>query len=35
MKFTWDPQKASNNLRKHGVHFDEAMTVFKDPLDTV
>lgn len=32
MKFTWDPQKASNNLRKHGVSFDEAVTVFKDPL---
>lgn len=32
MKFTWDPQKASSNLRKHGVSFDEAVTVFKDQL---
>jgi uncharacterized DUF497 family protein len=32
MKFAWDPQKASSNLRKHGISFDEAVTVFKDPL---
>src|SRR5207253_6656783 len=25
-----DPRKASGNLRKHGVSFDEAMTVFAD-----
>lgn len=30
MKFEWDPRKASSNLRKHGVSFDEAMTVFAD-----
>jgi uncharacterized DUF497 family protein len=30
MKFEWDPRKASGNLRKHGVSFDEAMTVFAD-----
>jgi len=30
MKFEWDPRKASRNLRKHGVSFDEAMTVFAD-----
>jgi uncharacterized protein len=30
MKFEWDPRKASTNLRKHGVSFDEAMTVFGD-----
>lgn len=32
MKFEWDPVKAAGNLRKHGVSFDEAVTVFKDPL---
>ena len=30
MKFEWDPRKAMANLRKHGVSFDEAMTVFAD-----
>ncbi len=32
MKFQWDPSKAASNIKKHGVSFDEAMTVFKDPL---
>jgi uncharacterized DUF497 family protein len=32
MRFEWDPTKAENNIRKHGVSFDEAVTVFKDPL---
>jgi uncharacterized DUF497 family protein len=32
MKFEWDPIKAASNIRKHGVSFDEAVTVFKDPL---
>jgi len=32
MKFQWDPAKAEDNIRKHGVSFDEAVTVFKDPL---
>lgn len=32
MKFEWDPTKAASNIRKHGVSFDEAVTVFKDPL---
>ncbi len=32
MKFSWDPRKADSNLRKHGVAFDEAITVFSDPL---
>ena len=31
-KFTWDPAKAADNLRKHGVPFEEALTVFGDPL---
>ena len=32
MRFSWDPRKADNNLRKHGIAFDEAITVFNDPL---
>ena len=32
MKFEWDPQKAERNLKKHGVSFEEASTVFFDPL---
>lgn len=32
LRFEWDPQKALVNLRKHGVSFDEASTVFCDPL---
>lgn len=32
MRFSWDPRKAESNLRKHGVAFDEAITVFSDPL---
>lgn len=32
MIYRWDPRKAAANLRKHGVSFDEAATVFKDPL---
>ena len=34
MTFTWDPQKASANLKKHGVDFREAATVLDDPLST-
>ena len=29
--FEWDPIKARDNPEKHGVAFDEAATVFKDP----
>ena len=32
MKYGWDPDKAALNLRKHGVSFAEAITVFKDDL---
>ena len=32
MKFGWDPDKAKRNLKKHGVSFEEASTVFGDPL---
>jgi len=31
-KFEWDTQKAASNLRKHGVSFDEAVSVFADAL---
>lgn len=31
MIFEWDPKKAKANLRKHGVSFEEAATVFLDP----
>ncbi|MGD2179810.1 BrnT family toxin [Lusitaniella coriacea] len=32
MKFEWDENKAARNLSKHGVEFEEAKTVFDDPL---
>jgi uncharacterized DUF497 family protein len=32
VEFEWDAAKARANLRKHGVSFDEATTVFGDPL---
>jgi uncharacterized protein len=32
IEFEWDPEKARANLRKHGVSFVEAGTVFGDPL---
>lgn len=32
MVFQWDEEKANTNLRKHGVSFREAATVFYDPL---
>lgn len=31
-QFEWDAEKAATNLRKHGVTFDEASTVFGDAL---
>jgi uncharacterized DUF497 family protein len=30
--FEWDPDKAAANLEKHGVRFEDAATVFQDPL---
>ncbi|MBW4492640.1 MAG: BrnT family toxin [Oscillatoria princeps RMCB-10] len=32
MKFEWDENKAARNLSNHGVSFEEAKTVFDDPL---
>jgi uncharacterized protein len=31
-EFDWDPAKAHSNRRKHGVAFEEAMSIFNDPL---
>jgi uncharacterized DUF497 family protein len=30
--YEWDPRKARRNLQKHGVSFDEATSVFLDPI---
>jgi uncharacterized protein len=30
--FEWDPEKADSNSKEHGVSFEEATTVFGDPL---
>jgi len=35
VRFIWRPKKAASNLRKHGVSFLEAVTVFADPLALV
>jgi uncharacterized DUF497 family protein len=32
VRFEWDPSKATLNISKHGISFDEALTVFDDPL---
>ncbi|MGH9786497.1 MAG: BrnT family toxin [Terriglobia bacterium] len=32
MQYRWDDRKAARNLAKHGVSFQEAATVFHDPL---
>ena len=32
MQFEWDREKASANLKTHRVSFDEAATIFYDPL---
>ncbi len=32
MEFEWDLDKAAGNLAKHGVSFQEAASVFGDPL---
>ena len=34
MRFEWHPEKAAANLAKHGVSFEEASSVFGDPLAT-
>ena len=32
MSFEWDEEKAKTNLKKHGIGFEEATTVFIDPF---
>jgi uncharacterized DUF497 family protein len=32
LAFEWNDQKASENLRRHGVSFELAMKVFDDPF---
>jgi uncharacterized protein len=32
MRFAWDEKKAASNLSKHAISFEEAATVFGDPL---
>ena len=32
VKFKWDNNKSKINIRKHRVNFEEAQTVFRDPL---
>lgn len=31
-KFEWDNRKATSNLKKHGISFDEAISVFVDEM---
>jgi len=31
MRFIWDDNKAESNALKHGITFEEAVTVFADP----
>jgi uncharacterized DUF497 family protein len=31
-QIVWDPVKARHNKKKHGVDFEEAATIFHDPL---
>ena len=35
VRVEWDPRKAASNLRKHGVSFEEASTVFNDALAVI
>lgn len=35
VRFEWDDKKAETNIRKHGVSFEEAQTVFRYPLSFI
>lgn len=35
LRFEWDARKALTNRMKHGVLFEEAITVFNDPLGRI
>lgn len=32
LKYEWDSKKASNNIIKHGISFEEAITIWNDEL---
>ena len=32
LNFEWDKKKARSNAEKHGVRFEEASTIFADPV---
>ena len=32
LRFEWDETKAASNLQKHGISFDEALSVFADEM---
>ncbi len=32
LEFEWDPKKAEANRARHGIDFEEALTIFRDPL---
>ncbi|MGJ4933308.1 BrnT family toxin [Bradyrhizobium sp. HKCCYLRH3083] len=32
--FEWDPEKSASNLRKHGLSFEEAASIFQGPVLT-
>jgi uncharacterized DUF497 family protein len=34
-EFEWDEDKAATNLARHGLSFEEALTVFDDPLAAI
>jgi uncharacterized protein len=35
LEFEWDPQKAASNFTKHEISFEEAASVFADPLGRI
>ena len=35
LQFEWDKNKAVSNLKKHKVSFEEACSVFRDPLAVI
>lgn len=35
VEFEWDPEKARDNLEKHGVSFEQARNAFADPHRTI
>ena len=35
IKFAWDEDKARSNEQKHGISFEEASTIFADPIAVI